>query len=274
MLDLPYEEDVRADTDMNVVMTGSGRFVEVQGTAEHEAFDRDELDALLDLAAVGIHASTKPSARCSRRLRRRAVVATFVLATANPHKAEEMRDVLAPLGVELLARPLDVADVEETGATLEGNALLKARALVAATGLAAIADDTGLFIDALEGRPGVYSARYAGENATYADNVDKALAELRRTCPMPSAAPEFRSVIAVAYPDGTSWWVDGVLDGRDRACAARRARLWLRPDLRARRTGGRTLAELVARTRRTPSRIAVARCAPSPRSSPDHRRFS
>jgi ribonuclease PH len=55
MLDLPYEEDVRADTDMNVVMTGSGRFVEVQGTAEHEAFDRDELNQLLDLAALGIH---------------------------------------------------------------------------------------------------------------------------------------------------------------------------------------------------------------------------
>jgi ribonuclease PH len=54
MLDLPYEEDVRADTDMNVVMTGSGRFVEVQGTAEHEPFDRSELDALLDLAAIGI----------------------------------------------------------------------------------------------------------------------------------------------------------------------------------------------------------------------------
>jgi ribonuclease PH len=54
MLDLPYEEDVRADTDMNVVMTGSGRFVEVQGTAEHEAFDRGELNQLLDLATLGI----------------------------------------------------------------------------------------------------------------------------------------------------------------------------------------------------------------------------
>jgi len=54
MLDLPYEEDVRADTDMNVVMTGSGTFVEVQGTAEHEAFDRAELNQLLDLAALGI----------------------------------------------------------------------------------------------------------------------------------------------------------------------------------------------------------------------------
>jgi XTP/dITP diphosphohydrolase len=105
-----------------------------------------------------------------------------------------------------------VADVEETEETLEGNALLKARALTDATGLAAVADDTGLFIDALEGRPGVYSARYAGENATFADNVSKALTELDGVDDARRSA-RFRSVIAVTYPDGTSWWVDGVLDG-------------------------------------------------------------
>jgi XTP/dITP diphosphohydrolase len=139
-------------------------------------------------------------------------VALFVLATANPHKAEEMREVLAPLGVELLARPNDVPDVEETESTLEGNALLKARALCAATGRPAIADDTGLFIDALEGRPGVWSARYAGEHATYADNVDKALRELADV-PDERRQAEFRSVIAVAFPDGSAWWVEGALAG-------------------------------------------------------------
>jgi XTP/dITP diphosphohydrolase len=139
-------------------------------------------------------------------------VALFVLATANPHKAEEMREVLAPLGVELLARPNDVPDVEETESTLEGNALLKARALCAATGRPAIADDTGLFIDALEGRPGVWSARYAGEHATYADNVDKALRELADV-PDGRRQAEFRSVIAVAFPDGSAWWVEGALAG-------------------------------------------------------------
>jgi len=140
-------------------------------------------------------------------------MATFVLATANAHKAEEIRRVVESYGIELLDRPLDVADVEETEETLEGNALLKARALTDATGLAAIADDTGLFIDALEGRPGVYSARYAGENATFADNVSKALTELDGVDDARRSA-RFRSVIAVTYPDGTSWWVDGVLDGR------------------------------------------------------------
>jgi XTP/dITP diphosphohydrolase len=139
-------------------------------------------------------------------------MATFVLATANAHKAEEIRRVVEPYGIELLDRPLDVADIEETEETLEGNSLLKARALTDATGLAAIADDTGLFIDALEGRPGVYSARYAGENATFADNVSKALTELDGVDDARRSA-RFRSVIAVTYPDGTSWWVDGVLDG-------------------------------------------------------------
>jgi XTP/dITP diphosphohydrolase len=139
-------------------------------------------------------------------------MATFVLATANAHKAEEIRRVLEPYGIELLDRPLDVADVDETEETLEGNALLKARALSDATGLPAIADDTGLFIDALEGRPGVFSARYAGENATFADNVSKALTELDGVDD-PRRSAYFRSVIAVAYPDGTSWWVEGALDG-------------------------------------------------------------
>lgn len=139
-------------------------------------------------------------------------MATFVLATANAHKAKEIRHVLEPYGIELLDRPLDVGEVEESEGTLEGNALLKARALTDATGLPAIADDTGLFIDALEGRPGVYSARYAGENATFADNVSKALGELLGVDDERRSA-RFRSVIAVTYPDGRSWWVEGELDG-------------------------------------------------------------
>jgi XTP/dITP diphosphohydrolase len=139
-------------------------------------------------------------------------MAGFVLATANAHKAEEIRRVLEPYGIELLPRPSDVGDVDETEETLEGNALLKARALTDATGLPAIADDTGLFIDALDGRPGVHSARYAGEHATYADNVAKALSELERVDDSRRGA-RFRCVVAVTYPDGTSWWVEGILEG-------------------------------------------------------------
>jgi len=136
----------------------------------------------------------------------------FVLATANPHKAAEIAEVLAGV-VELLPRPEDVGDVEETGETLEDNARLKAAALVDATGLPALADDTGLEVDALDGAPGVYSARYAGEGATYADNVAKLLAAL-------AAAPEggdrrarFRTVALARWPDGHEVVAEGVVDG-------------------------------------------------------------
>jgi XTP/dITP diphosphohydrolase len=139
-------------------------------------------------------------------------VTTFVVATANAHKADEIRRVLEVFDVELLARPADVPDVDETEDTLEGNALVKARALTSATGEAAIADDTGLYVDALDGRPGVYSARYAGERASYEDNVQKILGELNGVDEARRGA-RFRSVIAVTYPDGASWWVEGVLEG-------------------------------------------------------------
>ena len=103
----------------------------------------------------------------------------LVLASANPDKVKEIVVVLsASLPVELLPRPEGVPDVVEDADTLVGNARLKARALVAATQTAAVADDTGLEVDALGGAPGVYSARYAGEAATYADNVTKLVTEL------------------------------------------------------------------------------------------------
>jgi XTP/dITP diphosphohydrolase len=136
----------------------------------------------------------------------------FVLATTNVHKAEEMRAVLGALDVELLARPPEVPEVAETEDTLEANAALKARALVAATGLPAIADDTGLFVAALGGRPGVRSARYAGENASDEQNVQKLLGELVGVADLERQA-QFRTVIVVAYPDGQSVTSLGILDG-------------------------------------------------------------
>jgi len=169
-------------------------------------------------------------------------VTTFVLATANAHKAVEMRAVLTPLGIELLERPGDVADVDETGETLEANALLKARALVEATGHAAIADDTGLFVDALDGRPGVRSARYAGETATYDENVTKLLAELAEV-PEPRTA-RFVTVICVAYPDGTSTCVEGELAGVITTARAGDQGFGYDPVFAPYVAGGRTLAQL------------------------------
>ncbi len=139
-------------------------------------------------------------------------MSTFVLATANPHKTEEIRRVLADFDLELLPRPSDVPDVDETDDTLQGNALLKAHALCDATGHPAVADDTGLFIDALDGRPGVHSARFAGRGASFEDNVNKVLLELGGV-KEPDRTARFRTVIAAVYPDGESWWVEGVLEG-------------------------------------------------------------
>ena len=137
------------------------------------------------------------------------------MASANPDKVTEIAAVLrGALEVELLPRPPEVPDVVEDGETLLDNARLKAQALVAATGLPAVADDTGLEVQALGGAPGVYSARYAGEDVTYADNVAKLLSELDA---LPddggSRAARFRTVALVAFPDGTELWAEGVVDG-------------------------------------------------------------
>lgn len=138
----------------------------------------------------------------------------YVIASANPDKVAEIRALLEPLGLELRDRPAAVPEVEETGTTLEENALLKAHALAEATGLPAIADDTGLEVDGLDGEPGVYAARYAGEAATYADNVAKVLAELeRRGGGLASRRARFATVAAVAWPDRTSLTVRGEVEG-------------------------------------------------------------
>jgi XTP/dITP diphosphohydrolase len=139
----------------------------------------------------------------------------LVLASANPDKAAEIAAVLADaLEVDLVPRPPEVPDVVEDGATLLDNARLKARALVVATGLAAVADDTGLEVDALGGAPGVYSARYAGEDVTYADNVAKLLTELAgRPDRGGDRRARFRTVALVAFPDGGEVWTEGAVEG-------------------------------------------------------------
>lgn len=168
---------------------------------------------------------------------------TFVLATANSDKAAEIRAVLGEMHITLLERPPDVADVDETGDTLEENALLKARALVTATGHAAIADDTGLFVDALGGAPGVFSARYAGEHATYADNVAQLLQALDG---VDDRRATFRTVIAVAYPDDAWFVVDGELPGTITDAPRGTNGFGYDPVFAPTGAHGRTLAEMTA----------------------------
>jgi XTP/dITP diphosphohydrolase len=138
----------------------------------------------------------------------------LVLATANPDKAAEIAAVLRDSGVavELLPRPADAPEVAETGETLEDNARLKAVALCEATGVAAVADDTGLEVDALGGAPGVYSARYAGEAATYADNVAKLLEALRGV-PAEARTARFATVALARWPDGREVAAIGEVEG-------------------------------------------------------------
>ncbi len=139
----------------------------------------------------------------------------LVLASANPDKVAEIVAILSEaLDADIVPRPREVPDVVEDGATLLDNARLKAVALASATGLAAVADDTGLEVDALRGAPGVFSARYAGEDASYADNVSKLLAALAA---LPdgggSRRARFRTVALVAFPDGTELWAEGAVEG-------------------------------------------------------------
>ena len=171
---------------------------------------------------------------------------TLVVASANPDKAAEINAILGVVpGLVLVARPTDVPDVEETGDTLEENARLKARALCEATGLAAVADDTGLEVDALDGAPGVYSARFAGEDATYGDNVAKMLDELQRAGATDAAArrAKFRSVAFIAYPDGSELWVDGEVAGTITVTARGQAGFGYDPIFAPDGYDGRTFAE-------------------------------
>lgn len=133
----------------------------------------------------------------------------LVCASANPDKVDEIGELLAGV-VELIPRPADVADVVEDADTLVGNARLKADAIVAATGLPAVADDTGLEVAALGGAPGVYTARYAGAGCSYADNRRKMLAELDGVEDRRAA---FKTVALVRWPDGREVAVEGVCAG-------------------------------------------------------------
>lgn len=140
----------------------------------------------------------------------------LVVASANPDKASEIVALLGDVpGLTLLPRPPEVPEVIEDGDTLLDNARLKATALTQATGEAAVADDTGLEVVALGGAPGVYSARYAGEGASYRENVDKVLAELARVGATQPAARKacFRTVALITFPDGGELWTEGSVVG-------------------------------------------------------------
>ena len=200
-----------------------------------------------------------------------------MLATANPHKAIEITQILGGT-VAVLPRPVDVPDVEETGDTLLDNARLKAEALAAATGLPAIADDTGLEVDALGGAPGVYSARYAGPGATYADNVAKLLVALEGVAGARAGTDagarlgtdagatagthagdrraRFRTVALVRWPDGHEVVAEGVVSGVITEAPRGSGGFGYDPVFQPDDGEGRTLAELAEESSEAKNRLS------------------
>jgi XTP/dITP diphosphohydrolase len=142
------------------------------------------------------------------------MIRELVLATRNRHKLGELVALLGDLGITIrtLDEFPDAPDVVEDGNTCEANAVKKARVIAEFTGLPAVADDTGLEVDALGGRPGVYAARYAGNDATYDDNCRKLLQELMGVPPEQRTA-RFLTVAAIALPSGGTRVARGTLSG-------------------------------------------------------------
>lgn len=140
---------------------------------------------------------------------------TIVLATGNPGKLREIRRILGEFGVQIVPQTeLGVGDADETGTSFVENALIKARHASMMTGLPAIADDSGLVVDALDGRPGVYSARYSGPDATDDNNIDKLLRELRGVADAARTAAFHCCAVYVSADDSTSLVAEGRWQGR------------------------------------------------------------
>jgi XTP/dITP diphosphohydrolase len=181
----------------------------------------------------------------------------FVLATFNRDKARELEALLALPGLEIvpLADWAGAVAPEEHGATLLENARIKARAALARTGLPAIADDTGLEVDALGGAPGVHAARYAGPGATYADNTAKLLAALDGV-PAERRTARFHTVCVAVFPDGAEVAADGTLEGAIGTAPAGSNGFGYDPVFVL--PGGRTLAQLAADEKNASSHRARA----------------
>ncbi|MEA5016903.1 MAG: ribonuclease PH [Candidatus Limiplasma sp.] len=172
MLDLCYAEDSGAQVDMNVVMNQKGEFIEMQGTGEGRSFTRREMDTLITQARHGIRLLMRTQRLALEEAGVRLLPpARLVVASANAHKLKELSAIFGNVCEVVSMKSVGFEeDIEETGATFAENAALKARAVMEATGLPALADDSGLAVDALGGAPGVYSARYAGEHGNDGEN--------------------------------------------------------------------------------------------------------
>ncbi len=208
MLDLCYAEDSTAQVDMNIVMNHRGELIELQGTGEGRAFTNAEMNALLTLGRSGV----RQMMHAQRHALEAAGVhllppARVVIASANPHKVRELSDLFSGICEVVSMKEMGVTqEIEETGDTFAENAILKAEAVMQATGLPALADDSGLMVDALEGAPGVYSARYAGEHGHYQKNNKLLLKNMEGK---QNRACKFVTCMALALPGAQTRVVRG-----------------------------------------------------------------
>ncbi len=219
MLDLCYEEDSAAVVDMNVVCTGKGQLVEVQGTGEHGTFTRDELNELLDLGESGTKAlmqvQREALGEVGDLVGRENPPKAVVLATRNKGKIREFTAAFEELGftVWTIDDIVDVAEPEETGSTFLENAEMKALYYAEACGLPCVADDSGLEVDALGGAPGVLSARYAGDHGNDEANNQRLVEELAEV-PAEERTARYQCALVWATPAGQVVSATGSCEGR------------------------------------------------------------
>ncbi|MDD3336247.1 MAG: ribonuclease PH [Eubacteriales bacterium] len=199
LLDLCYVEDSHAQTDMNFVMNHQGEFIELQGTGEGRAFTNRELKALLNAGRAGVRSLMKAQREALRGHGELLLpLPTLAVASGNAHKLKELNEIFG--GVCRLISMKDAGfegDIEENGATFEENAAIKAEAVMKETGLPTLADDSGLSVDALNGAPGVYSARYAGDHGNDGANNELLLRNMERE---ENRTSRFVCAMALALP--------------------------------------------------------------------------
>ena len=216
-VDLDYVEDSACQVDMNLVMTESGRFVEIQGTGEEATFDGEQLNALLHYGKEAIESliAYQKEALYTQNTAKDAIFdKTIMIATGNMGKAKEFEKMFAKAGYQIKTMKdfPELPEVQETGHTFEENARLKAETIANILQCPVLADDSGLTVDALGGMPGIYSARFAGEQKSDASNNAKLLHELTDVADENRTA-QFHCTLVFAAPQKESLVVEGIWNG-------------------------------------------------------------
>ncbi|EFI42360.1 tRNA nucleotidyltransferase [Peptoniphilus sp. oral taxon 386 str. F0131] len=206
LLDLNYDEDSNAQVDLNVVMNDNKEIIEIQGTAEGRSFSRKELNELIDLSEIAIDNIFNIQNKVLLDKEK------IVLSSDNEHKITEIKEILKDLPVEIISKKdvnLSNINVDENLDTLEGNAHLKASAIKDKCAYSVIADDTGLFVNALNGEPGVHSARYAKSH----DDVENRKLLIKNLRDEKDRRAYFKTVIVYIDSIGEEHIFEGICKG-------------------------------------------------------------